>query len=115
VGYKQIKNPQRHLVILCFLFETAALAGAIYSILEFTNNHDEFTTAAAILSTVNNNSFCLGHWKFVWQFFIGAIETKSILWNGISWHLEKVSNYRVPLDWGVSAFIIISFLGVFLT
>jgi hypothetical protein len=29
-GYKQIKSPQRHLVILCLCFGTAALAGAIY-------------------------------------------------------------------------------------
>jgi hypothetical protein len=87
VGYKQIKNPQRHLVILCFLFGTASLAWAVSDILLLTNNNDQFTASVAILGAAGNISFCVGHWKFVWQFFIGAIDTKSILWNGISWHL----------------------------
>ncbi len=103
------------MVILCFFFGTAVLADAVSDILLLTNNKDQFTAADIRLTTAGNILFCLGHWKFVWQFFIGAIDTKSILWNGISWHLEKISNYRVPVDYGVSAFIIISLLGVLLT
>ncbi len=94
VGYKQIKNQQRHLVILCFLFGTSALASAFEIILLLTNNDNYSTAANAILNTAENISFCMGNWKFVWQFFISAIDTKRILWNGISWYLKKISNYR---------------------
>jgi hypothetical protein len=120
VGYKQIKNPQRHLVILCFLFGTAALTSVVEEILLITKNKnnpnfDSPQAAVAILNTAGNISFCVGHWKFVWQFFISAIDTKRILWNGISWHLEKIRHFRVKVDWSVSAFIIISLLASFLT
>ncbi len=94
VGYKQIRSPQRHLVILCSLFWTAALAVAAYDILLLTSN--------IIL--------CVGHWKLVWQFFIGVIDTKSIIWNGISWHLKKISHYRILVDWIARAFKAISLL-----
>ena len=38
VGYKTIKNPQKHLVILCSCFGTAALANAVLEAIFLANN-----------------------------------------------------------------------------
>ena len=48
VGYKQIKNPQSHLVILCFLFGTAALSYAVEEILILFDGFNHFTAANVI-------------------------------------------------------------------
>ena len=37
-GYKTIRNPQRHLVILCSCFGSAALANAVQSVVLLTNS-----------------------------------------------------------------------------
>ena len=52
------------------------------------------------ITTAKNISFFVGHWKFVLQFFMGAIETKHIIWNGINWHIDQIRARRVALDWG---------------
>ena len=65
VGYKQIKNPQSHLVILCFFFGTATLSYAVEEILILFDGFNHFTAANVILGNANNILFCVGHWKFV--------------------------------------------------
>ena len=67
------------------------------------------TKAKIILYSASAISFCVGHWKFVLQFFLGAIDTKSIFWKGINWHIEQIRLRRVSLDWGGSLFITLSF------
>ncbi len=112
VGTLLIKNPQKHLAILSFCFGFAALAYVVQYTLLLTNGHQN-TDATNILSTANNILFCVGHWKFVFQFFIGAIDTKSILWNGIEWHIRKISHYKQPLDWVVTTLIILSMMACY--
>ena len=63
-----------------------------------------------MLYTANSISFCVGHWKFVLQFFMGAIDAKSILWKGINWHVEQIRDIRVALNWGGSLLITLSFI-----
>lgn len=77
VGSKLIRNPQQHLVILCFCFGTAALAYTVADTLRVAKD-DQFYTHT--LTTVNDILFCMGHWKFVFQFYVSAADTKIILW-----------------------------------
>jgi hypothetical protein len=89
VGYRLVRNPQRHLIVLCLCFGTAALSEAIYWTLVNTNksHHTHYSVAVPIASTATNIFFCVGHWKFVWQFVLGAIDTKNIMWHGIPWQI----------------------------
>ena len=113
VATKLIKNPQQHLVILCFCFGLAALANSVWYIIYLTNGNQQTTEAVNILSTANNILFCVGHWKFVFQFFVSAIDTKNIMWNGTDWHIRQIILFKVPLDWVVTTLIILSFLACF--
>jgi hypothetical protein len=40
----------------------------------------------------------VGHFKFVFKFFVGAIDIKNILWNGIDWHAQKVKESSQIID-----------------
>ena len=75
----------------------------------YLTNNNQLTVTGNILNTASIISFCVGHWKFVLQFFLGAIDTKSIFWKGINWHIEQIRLRRVSLDWGGSLFITLSF------
>jgi hypothetical protein len=86
VGFQLRKNPQRHLIILCFCFGMAALINTIEYTLVLTGNLPQ--ELYVIAWTGNYIFFCAGHWKFVFQFFVGAIDTRSILWSGVEWHTQ---------------------------
>ncbi len=107
-----IKKPQQHLAILSFCFGFAALAYAVEYTLFLTNGHQE-TVAINTLGTASDILFCVGHWKFVFQFCIGAIDTKSVLWNGNEWHIRQISHYKQPIDWAVTTLIIMSMLACY--
>ena len=112
VATKLIKNPQQHLAILCSCFGLAALVQSAWYIIYLTNgNHT--TEALNILNIANDIFFCVGHWKFVFQFFVSAIDTKNIMWNGTDWHIRQIILFKVPLDWVVTTLIILSFLACF--
>jgi hypothetical protein len=112
VGTLLIKKPQQHLTILCFCFGFAALTDVVLQTLYLTNGY-QITEGVIILGTANCILFSVGHWKFVFQFFIGAIDTKNILWNGIEWHIQKISHYKQPIDWVVTTLIVLSMLACF--
>jgi hypothetical protein len=44
------------------------------------------------------------------QFFIGAMDTKQIMWKGINWHIEQLRTWRVALDWAGALVITFSFV-----
>ena len=112
VSMQLIKNPQTHLATLCFFFGLASLADAIYFNLDLINGNPH-PEALNILAATHNIFFCVGHWKFVFQFFVGAIDTKNILWNSTDWHIRQIILYKVPLDWVVTTLITLSFLACF--
>ena len=97
------------MALLCFFFGFAALTLVIWYTLVLTTGYQN-PKVLNILWTANNILFCVGHWKFVFQFFVGAIDTKNILWNGIEWHIRQIRHYKVILDWVVTTIIILSFL-----
>ena len=113
VAIKLIKNPQTHLVILCVFFGSAALAEAgAYTL--YLINVGQYSEAVSILASANLILFCVGHWKFVFQFFVSAVDTKNILWNGTEWHIRQIILYKGPLDWVVTTLIILSMLACIL-
>ncbi len=100
------------MAVLSFCFGFAALANVVFYTLLLTNGF-QYTVALTILNTVNIILFCVGHWKFVFQFFIGAIDTKNVLWSGSEWHTRYISLYKQPINWVVTTLIILSFLACF--
>ncbi len=112
VGTLLIKNPQQHLAMLSFCFGFTALANAVWYMLYLTNGNQS-TESVNTLITANNILFCVGHWKLVFQFFIGAIDTKNVLWNGNEWHIRHISHYKQPIDWVVTTLIILSMLACY--
>jgi hypothetical protein len=85
VGYKLIRNPQKHLVVLCFCFGTAAAAFVVQDSLYFTSGL-KVTQTVSILVGVHNILFSVGHWKLVFQFFVSAVDTNVIMWKSVDWN-----------------------------
>lgn len=77
-------------------------------------NGGEYTLTYNILGTANYILFAVGHWKFVFQFFVGAIDTKNMLWESNEWHIGQIIHNKKLYDWVVTIIIILSFFACYL-
>ena len=99
--------------ILLACFWTAVLCSAtadVFDLLDKLSN--EVYTPLAV---INGIAFSIGHWKFVFQYFCGSIDTKAIIWRGVERHAEETLNFRNRVGFGVSLIIFLSYLGILFT
>jgi hypothetical protein len=50
----------------------------------------------------------------VFQFFVGAIDTKNMLWESNEWHIGQIIHNKKLYDWVVTIIIILSFFACYL-